>query len=441
MLRWLLVVAAVTGILIYAINRDIHYEKAYNGDLRNRVTGSRMIKDGRSPYFYKWKTGDGLRYYDPGNFDSVRPSNMTSTPVLYRLLSPLVEQPEARISEYWLVIEYLMLGAITLFAFLTAPTTARRQAVVLVFGAVLLTNGWKEHTANGQTYLCIPFFAMLFLVFWKKKDHPANAILAGCAAACLILIRVNTLLFFPPFWLLVQTHPRRWWLFFCIPMALFGGWALTSTHERGLWRDYFSNVNEAIRINQNLHPAIQHNDPDPRYPRWEGIDTLEADHYMKTLPAKIYSENGNFFVLFQGVFHRQLSVATMGWLSFGGIGLLALLFYFRCRPFEAQDTPWVAIFGFCLFMIADLFSPVYRHQYYTVQWILPLMLAATQLSPRKKAGYGLLLLCLLLWCFHLPFLKMQNTLAEYGILAVLLAMALDLRTFRTQNPPPVSLPK
>src|ERR1700755_3219804 len=107
--RWLLLVLAVLLVLGYAIHRDIHYEKAYAGDLRNRVVGARMVKDGRSPYFYKWREGDGLRYYDPQNFDTWKPSHMTSTPVLYRLLSPLVEMPQAAISKWWLGVQYLLL--------------------------------------------------------------------------------------------------------------------------------------------------------------------------------------------------------------------------------------------------------------------------------------------------------------------------------------------
>jgi hypothetical protein len=86
--------------------------------------------------------------------------------------------------------------------------------------------------------------------------------------------------------------------------------------------------------------------------------------------------------------------------------------------------PKAAIFGFCLFMIADLFSPIYRHQYYTVQWILPLMLAASVFSLWRKGWYALLLTALLLNCIHLPFIKMGNTIGEYLFLFVLLALVL-----------------
>ncbi|HEY4110150.1 hypothetical protein [Puia sp.] len=430
--RWLLLTSAVLFVLGYAISRDIRFEKAYAGDLRNRVTGSRIVKDGGSPYFYKWSAADGLRYYDPQNFDDWRPSHMTSTPVMYRLLSPLVEMPQATISRCWLVLEYLMFAGIALWAFLRAVTPLQRQAVLLVFGLVLLTNGWKQHVANGQTYLCIPLFAMLFFAFWEKNGHPARDLAAGVAAACLVGIRPNTALFFVGFLFLIPFYPRRRLLWFCLPAVLLAGWTLFSSHERGLWQDYFHNVAEATKINQKLHPDIVHNVADPHYRKWEGIDTVETTRYMDHPPAPIYSENGNFFVLFNGIFHTVLSVTAMGVLALGAIGIVVLLFFLRLRgqPSDKPDLAGAALLGVCLFMIADLASPIYRHQYYTVQWIFPLLLAATEFTPGRKWIYVLLLVGLLLNCIHLPFVKMGQTIGEYGLLLGFLGMALTPRGFR-----------
>lgn len=437
MLRWLLLMSVLLLMLGYTIWRDIRFERTYAGDLRNRVTGARMIKDGRSPYFYKWKSGDGLRYYDPQNFDHWRPSNMTSTPVLYRLLSPLVEMPQATISKGWLVLEYLMLAGITLWAIWQARTPPQKQGVLLVFGLALMTNGWKEHVASGQTYLCIPFFAMLFLAAASSSSRaPENgaallrAVAAGIAATCLIGVRPNTVLFFLPFLFLTRYWPRRWLFCFCIPPVLFGIWTLSSSHERGLWRDYFDNAAEATKINQQLHPDIVQHTPDPRYRVWEGLDTVEYTRWLNNPPAPIYSENANFFVAYDRLFHLNLSVTAMGWLTAGLVVAITGVFAIRRYPLKAQppsrqDIVHAAILGCCLFMIADLFSPIYRHQYYTVQWFLPLMLAASVFDRRKKVLYSLLLAGLLLNCIHLPFIKMGNTIGEYGILFALTALSLE----------------
>jgi len=441
MARWWLPAVVILGVLVYTLSRDIRFEKAYTGDLRNRVTGARLVRDGRSPYFYKWAPGDGVRYYDPANFDSVLPSNMTSTPILYRLLSPLADKPQSTISASWLAIEYLLLAAITFLAFRRAQTPLQQRAVLAVFVLVLFSNGWEEHVASGQTYLLIPLFAMLFLVFLERSQGPLWEVAAGLAAVAIVGIRPNTLLFFVPFLFLVRSYPRRSLLFFCAPILLTMGWILASGHERGLWKDYFHNVQEAVKTNQHLDPPVVVHAPDPHYPQWEGLDTARINYYMCRLPDVIHSENGNVFVLVRGVFHQDLSVAALGWLAIGIILVLAGAYFLLHDPPGDAEPARAAIFGVCLFMIADLFSPIYRHQYYTVQWIPPLMLVAAQLPARMRTAHWLLLAGLLLWCVHLPFIKMQQTLAEYGIMAVLLGFALVPGRRKASKSGPASLPK
>lgn len=57
-LKWICLTIGATLVLWYALTRDIRYSREYMGDLRNRVVGARIIEDGGSPYFYKWKPGE-----------------------------------------------------------------------------------------------------------------------------------------------------------------------------------------------------------------------------------------------------------------------------------------------------------------------------------------------------------------------------------------------
>jgi Na+-transporting methylmalonyl-CoA/oxaloacetate decarboxylase beta subunit len=75
-------------------------------------------------------------------------------------------------------------------------------------------------------------------------------------------------------------------------------------------------------------------------------------------------------------------------------------------------------------MLSDLFSPLLRHQYNTLQWIFPLLLIAAVLKPGKWPVIGLLLAGMLLNIVHIPHVKMQNTMGEYLILLVLLTLSL-----------------
>jgi hypothetical protein len=425
MRRWLLIGISLLAVVVYAVTRDLQFEKDYASDLRNRVTGARIVKDGGSPYFYKWKPGDGLRYYDPQNFNRSRGSNMSSTPMLYHLLSPLVEWPQATISHIWLGIEYGMLFALTAFCLYRATTVAGKQTVLLVMGLVLLSNPWKDQVSVGQTYLCIPFLAMLFLLLADNEESPVRGFFAGTAAMCLVGIRFNTALFFLPFLFVFSCYSRKWLLCFSAPLVLFLCWALGSAHERGLWQDYYRYITRATRSDQGLIVDNASNAPDPKYPVWEGIDTLVSHRYGQHPPARVYSENGNAFVIYENIFHRKMPIGLMATLAVVSVAACFLFFYFRTRPSVDPDVYRATLLGFCLFMIPDIFSPIYRHQYYTLQWVLPLMLAAGRINARQKVFYGLLLAGLLLNCFHLPLLKMQNTIGEYLILLVLLLIAAD----------------
>ncbi len=57
-----LLIVGFAAVLAIAVYRDIQADKHNPADLRNRVVGARLITDGKSPYFYKWKAADGIRY-------------------------------------------------------------------------------------------------------------------------------------------------------------------------------------------------------------------------------------------------------------------------------------------------------------------------------------------------------------------------------------------
>ncbi|MDP4149282.1 MAG: glycosyltransferase 87 family protein [Bacteroidota bacterium] len=447
---WLGVILSFLAVLVFVVPRDLSMEKQYTGDLRNRVVGARLIHDGRSPYFYKWKTGDGVRYYDPANFDSLRSSNSTATPFFHHLLIPLAEWPESRASIGWLIAEYLFFGGILALALSMAATIPRRWTILLTAALFLLTAGWKAHIALGQSYICIPFFAMLFLWFLIRGaerhiagrlrpadlNHPASLFYpaaAGLAAAFLVLIKPNAILFLLPFLFLTRAFSRRQLWACCAVPAILLTWILISPQERALWVDYREGVTEQIKMHQHLHPALQQNEPDPHLAVFEGIDQRAVAELEARQPLSLFSENGNVFVLVEKLFHRRLSLTMMSVAAGTLILLLTGLYFLRLRhspPGPSTPGPpastlqHAAIMGFCLYMVSDLFSPVYRHQYYTVQWICPLLIAAALFEPALRRYYILLLAGLLLNIFHADFIKMGHTLGEYLLLVTLLAFVL-----------------
>jgi hypothetical protein len=431
---WICLALVAIGVLWYALTRDIRYSREYMGDLRNRVVGARIIADGGSPYFYKWKPGDPLRYYDPQAFDVYTPSISTSTPFLHRMLIPLAELPFATTMRVWVVVLYGLYFAMVAYAFVFARAPKARAFVLGLALLFLLTNAWELHSKYGQTYLLIPALAMLT---FSLRRWP---VLAGLAAAALIMVRPNAILFAVPFLLM---RDFRWTM--SAPAVVALCWVLLIPAERRLWADYQQMLGEQVKIHQNLSPPTRPAVVDPGYPRWEGLDMDTVRARMARDPVHIYSENGNVFVLYEKIFGRRMSLVLLWVLGAGAIAVVMTALVLVRRRYGELDPARLAITGYCLYMITDLFSPIYRHAYYGVQWIMPLLLAASLYRGRREGQVGRregrgpqngqgrqnawyigLLAALLLNIVHLPMIRMGNTLGEYGFLVCLLAIGLGL---------------
>ncbi len=422
--RWLLLFVAGLFVLAWSIRRDLRYSAAYPGDLRNRVVGARLIEDGRLPYFYKWKKGDGLRYYDPHNFDTLAVSNITLSPFYHQLLIPIADQPQARIIDCWLVGEYLLVVLMAVGFFRWAGTPGQKQAVIVVALLFLLTNAWKNHIAEGQTYLLIPALATGFYACLRQPRHWVWGLVAGLIAGVLLLVRPNAIFFFLPFALLLRRYPRNWWLAGCIPLILLAGWTLGSHRQRELWLDYRHMAAETIKLHQHNHPTLAVNDADPRYPFWEGIDKVAEDRMSETGIEMVRTENGNVFEFVYLLFHRFLPPAVWTAAALLLIAVAGGCFFIIHRPTSSVPLTQLAMLGFCVYMITDLFSPIYRYTYNEVQWLFPLFLMAAMAQWRYRRIYAVFLAGLLLGIVHFPFVKMGYTIGEYLILASLLSFSL-----------------
>jgi len=238
---------------------------------------------------------------------------------------------------------------------------------------------------------------------------------------------------------LLPRYKRSWWLAFCLAPLLVGAWTLLDRQQRNLWLDYKALLGEQLKVHQELGFDVQRNDPDPKFSNWEGVDKREADRLGAVEQDKIYTENGNVFVLFRLLFKRRLPPVLLGIAGITVIVGLLLWFYFLHRPFGKVPPAQLTIFAFCCYMVSDLFSPFYRHQFYTVQWLFPLLLAAATWGRGWRTATAILLAGLLLNCIHLPFIKMGNTIGEYGIFCVLLVVSLVSGRPTGAKPQPVSV--
>lgn len=421
-IAWIVGVLVIIVCLCWSVYRDYQIEKIYPSDLRNRIVGARLQKDGKLPYFYKWKPGDGIRYYDPHNFDTLRVSNITASPFFHQMLYPIADLQQRTISRFWVFLQYILLFTMTALALMIAQTALQKAVVLATATSFLFTEAWINLIAPGQNYLFIPFFAMLCYMFLRKPDNLMAAFLAGLCAVSLVLIRLNSVLLFLPLLCIAARYSTRYKVMFFIPVISMLGFIAIDGHQRALWKDYKASLADQLKLHQNVGAIAQHNAPDPEFPDWEGWNMAQLKEENARTSYVNYSENGNFFVLVRDVLDIKLSPSL---LMLASISLIAIvLFLYSFFPGKPEHTLFNAIIlGYCMYMISDLFSPIYRHQYYTVQWFFPLLLATSGYIKTFKWIYFALAFGIFLNIINAPFIKMEHTLGEYIIFAALLLLA------------------
>jgi hypothetical protein len=421
---WILLTILCACTLFFCIRRDTQLERQYTGDLRNRIVGARLQKDGRLPYFYKWSPTDGLRYYDPQNFDEAKVSNITATPFTHRLLYPLVEKQQRSISQLWLAIEYILLLLTISIALLLAKSRLQRLLVLLLGLMFLLTSAWKVHIAAGQYYIIIPPLCLVFYYFFSRKKFLFNAIITGIIAGSLILIRPNIVFFFLPFLLLWKYQPLRYRILFSISVLAILSIAFA---DRALWSDYQHAIGEQLKSHQSNDATVQHNLPDPHFAVWEGWDTKEIVKEANAHPFHIQTEHSNLFVFAKRILSIQWPDWVAVYLPVLFIALLFLLFIKKKRKEMPLPLFSIALLASCLYMLSDLCSPFYRFQYNAVQWLFPLGLAAACYSSRYKKTYLLLLTGVLLNIIEIPAFHFEHTIGEYLLLFGFIILAFRYR--------------
>jgi len=437
---WLLWLAIGTVLLSLALFRDIRRVGAHHQvDLRNRVVGARLIADKRLPYFYRWKPGDPVRYYDPENADAADRrydslSTITATPVFHHLMEPLAELQQSQTDWIWLSFEYAAWAIILTLLLSLAPTPRSKFAVAAAAIAFLFSVAWKHQVEVGQLYITIPLLAILGYCLLRAKPTVWTGLAAGLVAAVMIGIRPNSLLFFLPFLLVVRRFSIPFRISMVAAILIVAGCMAASPFERRLWQQYEVAVSKHIRFHLAGNPFI-YSHPARDLPVWEGVDQF----HNRPPSALTVGESSSFFLIYHKLFSRFMSLGLLTFLAAASITLLCI--YFGWKNYHRRDIPMarLALFGYCLYMITDLLSPVFRWPYYSVQWLFPVLLVLAGYPSHKKLYYVLLLTCLGLFIINFGFTVYEHAAGDYLLLVTLLLLALLPGESDTPNPLPADV--
>ena len=416
----------LAAVFSFCIWRDIQIEKQYTGDLRNRIVGARLQKDGKPPYFYKWRPQDGLRYYDPIKLDTTYANAITASPFFHHLLFPIADLQQREISQIWLAVQYILFTLCALIAFSFTKNNIQQWAVAAIAALIPFTQAWLTMIAYGQIYIVFPFLAFAFMFFFQRKDNLLFSVLAGLAAVVLVLSRPTTALFFLPFLFLSKRYSFKYLIVFFLPVLILLCYSFFDQKEKSFWLDY----RKAIAAHMKDH---QSDDRQARtiaykpviYKNWEGWDQDGIDKARLAYPFNIHFEYAGVQEVLKQLFNKKIPYQILNYCFLVIVAVLLIVFFLRQKNEASLHIMVTAIFGFCHYMMSDLFSPVIRNQYYFVQWAFPLLGCAAFYNPKLRLMYLLLFAGLLLNVINRPHIYMRYVIGEYLILFTLLWFCLS----------------
>jgi len=255
---WVLV-----GILLlvsFLIDLD-HTTRSGAIDLRNRITGARLLEHHIDPYFYKWQEPEPAIYCDPYNNPLLPVSKTTATPAFLLLHLPLAALPYRTAEFLWLVLQWLLFVGTALLWLLRCTSDRQRAWLAIFVVGLTYTAAWRLHAERGQSYVLLLFLLGGWLMAtWNTKI--GNSFWTGLLGGLLIAFR-------PPFLLLAPfmvLHRRGQLVGAAVGLLL--GMGLPMLWNAGCWIHYGSAV--------GVHSALYRSGIDPAPPPERFPPTIEG---------------------------------------------------------------------------------------------------------------------------------------------------------------------
>jgi hypothetical protein len=339
------IIGCVTAVLALAISFVIDFQNSMQGgaiDLRNRITGVRLLEAGIDPYHYKWHYGDPDIYCDVYNNPNLPVSKTTVTPALLILHAPFAAVPYRLGQFLWLFAQWALLAGTGILWLCVCPKTWQRWLVVAFVVGFSYTSEWRLHAERGQSYVVLAFVFSAWLAA-TMNGRWGNSFAAGFLAGLLITFRPTFVLL----GLFLGLH-RRGQLLGAVA-GLVAGVIVPMVVHPAIWPEYFAAVqtNAAFYLGSDETPPGQQ-----RYPGT--IETTSTDIIANLVPIS-YADFSVHAIL------RDFGLGPFpGWpFELIAVGAFAgWLWLTRGQPF-ARLLPGLAAW----FFLVDLCLPVYRQSY------------------------------------------------------------------------------
>ncbi len=337
---WIWVVLALALLVSFSID----FENTLEGgsiDLRNRITGARLLEAHIDPYHYKWARSEPDTYCDPYNNPNLKVSKTTASPALLLLHFPLAALPYRLGQVAWFFLQWILLLATAALWMWRCTTERERQGIAIFVTGLTYTAVWRLHAERGQSYVLLLFLFAAWLVL-TLESRKGTALVAGLLAGLLIAVR-------PPFLLLapfIVWRQRSQLAGLVLGLTL--GLGLPLLWSGSCWTDYFTAMQEQAAIYQaDFNPHFRQAYP----PLVEGMHLLTLARYA-VIP---YADFSIYALL------KNLGLADFPSSAVLLMVLVPFAIWVWLARNEKQERLLLGLAAW--FFLIDLFLPAYRNNY------------------------------------------------------------------------------
>ena len=346
-LSFLVTVAGMVLCLVLLCSFGFDYQNMVRGgsiDLRNRITGIRLMEKGVDPFHYKWRQGEPPEFCDLYNNLAVPVSKTTVTPTFLMVHWPLARFPYRSAQFDWLVFQWVCLIGAGVIWLRACGSVRDRLLWALLLTGFTFTFAWRLHAERGQSYVVLMFLLAWWLTQSRGKSL-GGGFVSGLIAGFLIALRPPLLLVLVPF---IVVHGRNQ-----IGGAIAGlaaGAGVPLLLDASCWQDYLGGMQEwshVYRQGFNPRPPVQDFPP-----VIEGLPTYLLGRFA-TLP---YADSSLYYLL-----RKSCGISGLPVLPFAALLVsLVMLWFWRARRLPA-DVVLVGVAAWSFLM--DFFLPAMRNSY------------------------------------------------------------------------------
>jgi hypothetical protein len=400
--------------------------RAGPGDMRNRVVGSRLVRDGIDPYTFHYKVGDSLQYFDFQNCKAENISNISASPFFLKILTPICHKPQLWINSALYIVTQIAFCVLLLVVIQSLSSLKQKAVAAFILISTLYWDAWLMNLFNKQTYFlfAIVYFIIFLLLrknyFTKVKTQIAQSI-AGALIAFLVLLKMNLLLLFLPF-IFIAKKIKTTIVTASILIIVYIGIVFTHSYSRNLWTNYFSFLKVSIaQVEGKITNTKIDQCPNP--PILEGINIKKITDAYALQPISYNEETANFFNILWFINKSTIERSTLSIIMMVVVGMILGLSIYVFKK-NGLSVPQIFLLGFACYLIADFFGPIFRLPYYTTQWYVAIGIMLMCFKNIPKWSWVFLILAFLLYLSPIVFSNLQLTLAEQFLLLAILGVAL-----------------